>query len=321
MRAWIKQQRICVTGGGGVLGQRLVRELLKCGTKEVVVLDQQRRRSGKALSLSVQYVVGSILKKYDLESAIRGCKTVFHLAALTHAGRSDNAPARYWETNCSGTVKVLEACRKLGVQRIVYTSTGHVYGIPIQLPVNEDHTTRPISNYAASKLAGEAAIQAYVASYGLSGIIARLSNLYGIGFGANTVVGLVLEQAVKGGPLMARNMEAVRDFTYLDDAVEALLRLAAMEMLPTECRTINVSNGHGVSVENIVRTIQEVVKRQLKVLHRVNIIPNHTPEKIPSFILDNRLLHKLTGWVPSISLESGLTRALRESRAKKSLCV
>lgn len=313
---WIQQHRICVTGGGGALGQRLVGELLKRDAKEVVVFDQQTNTSQIKNSLYVQYLAGSILNPSDLESALRGCTLVFHLAALTHVGSSDITPTRYWEVNCLGTVHVLEACRKLGIQRIVYTSTGHVYGVPLQLPVNEDHPTRPISNYAASKLAGEAAIQGYAASYKLNGIIARLSNLYGYGLGADTVIGLALEQAAKGNSLKVRNLEAVRDFTYLDDAAEALIRIAAMEPSPNNCQILNVSTGFGTSVAQIVSTIQVVAERQgLGRLH-VNTMPCPVAEKIPSFVLDNRLLQKMVGWVPSIDLERGLAMALREYSSK-----
>jgi UDP-glucose 4-epimerase len=312
MLDWIQRQKICVTGGGGALGQRLVAALHKQDAKEVIVFGPQIDITPTENCLNIKYIAGSILNPNDLESAFSGCTLVFHLAALTHAGSSDITPTSYWDINCLGTLRVLEACRKFSIPRVVYTSTGHVYGIPNSLPVTEDHPTRPISNYAASKLAGEEVIQGYAASYGLSGIIARLSNLYGYGLGEDTVIGLALNHAAKGTSLKVRNLEAVRDFTYLDDAAEALIRIAAIETNPNESCILNVSNGVGVSVAQIVSTITKVAESQgLKRLH-VNSMHDSAAEKIPSFFLNNTLLQKMTGWVPSIALESGLALTLQE---------
>lgn len=312
MNGSIQQQKICVTGGQGALGRRLVKELLDRGAKEVVVFDQRMNACQVNTGLPIRYVAGDILKPGDLESALRDCTIVFHLAALTHVGNSAIKPMKYWEVNCLGTAQVLEMCRMLDIKRVVYASTGHVYGAPFQCPISEDHPTNPRSIYAASKLAGEAVLQGYAADYELCGVIARLSNLYGGGLGPATVIGLALEQTATGRPLEVRNMESIRDFTYIDDAAEALVRLATVETAPAECRIVNVTNGLGVSVAKMIEALITVAKSLGMERLEVKSATSPDSEKVPTLILDNHRIKDLLGWTPSISLERGLTMALKE---------
>ncbi len=95
--------------------------------------------------LNVEQVTGNILNPEELEDAMAGCSVVFHLAALVNVADSALDPDAYFKANALGTVRVLEACRRMGVRQVVYTSTGHVYGVPLKLPVSEDHPTLPLS--------------------------------------------------------------------------------------------------------------------------------------------------------------------------------
>ena len=316
---WLQQQSICVTGGRGALGRRLVQQLVVGGAHRVVALDRQRALlcNDATESRSVEHIVGSILNPADLDRALRGCTLVFHLAALVHVGRSESEPFRYFEVNALGTAHVLEACRRLGIQRVIYTSTSHVYGIPHQLPIGEDHPIAPLSVYAASKLAGEAAMQGYGASCALSCDIARLANVYGVSFSTETVIGRALEQAANREPIRLRNLAAVRDFIHADDVIEALVRLAAAGDKNTGGRVVNVSTGRGVSVLEVAETLSKIAAEQG--LGRPEVIQagSDQDELVPRLILDNRRLSKLTGWAPQISLEHGLRLALQEFRRQR----
>ena len=211
----------------------------------------------------------------------------------------------------------MEACRRLGIQRLIYTSTSHVYGIPRQLPIGEDHPTAPLSVYAASKLAGEVAVQGYAASCALSCDIARLANVYGASFSTETVIGCALEQAATGGPISLRNLAAVRDFIHADDIIEALVRLAAAGDEGTGCRVVNVSTGQGVSVLEMAETLSKIATEEG--LGRPDVVQggNRQDELVPRLILNNRRLLELTGWVPQISLEQGLRLALHEFQRER----
>lgn len=315
---WLRQQSICVTGGRGLLGKRLVQRIVAGGGHRVVAFDRQSAilRDDTRQSQSVEHVVGSILDLSNLDRTLLGCTVVFHLAALVHVGRSESDPLRCFEVNALGTAHVLEACQRLGIQRVIYASTSHVYGIPRQLPIDEEHPTAPLSVYAASKLAGEVALQGYAANYALSCDIVRLANVYGASFSPETVIGRALGQVVTGGSISLRNLATVRDFVHVDDVVEALVRLAATGDKGTGCRVVNVSTGQGVSVLEIAETLSNIAAEQG--LGRPEVIQTGSgwDELVPRLILDNRRLSKLIGWTPQISLEHGLRLALQEFRCQ-----
>ncbi len=299
---------VAVTGGGGVLGRRLVRRLLHSGVRRVVVNDRQASAGWPA---AVECVAGDILDPQALLAGLADCQVVFHLAALTNVGQSRQEPERYWRVNSLGTACVLDACRKLGVPHVVYTSTSHVYGVPVRSPVDEEHITRPLSIYAASKLAGEVALQGYTAEFGLGSTIARLSNLYGGGLGPETVIGRAVRQAAAGGPIQLYSLTPVRDFVYVDDAVEALWRLAALGPA-ADCRIVNVGSGRGYTIGAMADTLVRVAQHAGGESIAIETPLQEPPVGIPELILDQRRLRHLTGWTPVISLEDGLTLALRE---------
>ena len=308
-----QEESVCVTGGRGSLGSHLVAALESSGAARIVAFDAQppalrrvRDEGGR-----VEHIVGSILSLDELERAISGCSVVFHLAALVHVGRSALDSVRYFDVNALGTANVLEACRRSGVQRVVYTSTTHVYGKPSQVPVAESHPTSPMSVYAASKLAGEAAMQGYSAGYGLTSYVARVSNLYGTSLNPETVVGRALEQCAAGGPITLRDVTPVRDFIHADDVVGALACLAASR--PGDgCHTVNVSTGRGVSILQMAETLARVADEE-GLGHPDVVQSGEDPvDPVPELVVDNRRLTELTGWTPVVSLEEGLRRALKK---------
>ena len=319
MNPWWVLQHVCVTGGRGALGKRLVRRLAACGVSRIVTLDTQPTLSGGGTidSACVEHLTGSILDPTELDRALTDCTVVFHLGALIHVGHSRTDPIRYFEVNGLGTAHLLESCRRLGISRVIYTSTSHVYGTPLHLPVTEDHPTRPISVYAASKLTGEVALQAYAANYNISCDIVRLANLYGASFGNDTVVGCALQQVASGGCIALRDLVPVRDFVHADDVVEALVRLAASGEGRPRCRVVNVSTGQGMSIREMAQALGKVAAEQGLGWPDITQIGNSGNDPVPSLVLDNSRLRKLTHWSPQMSLEQGLRLALQELQTQK----
>lgn len=316
---WLQRQKVCVTGGQGALGRRLVKRLSMGSPQKIVVLDKQSYSPFRKVSRAapVEYVMGDILRSEDVEHALKDCTVLFHLAALVHVGDSEKQPVEYFKVNALGTINVLEACRRLGVQKVFYTSTGHVYGVPHQLPVTEEHPTFPISVYAASKLAGEIAIQGYAASYGISCSIARLSNLYGASLNGETAVGSALIQVFAGKRVCLRNLAAIRDFIHVDDVVEALLRLAAIGDGWKGCRIVNISTGKEISIGEMAQTLAKVAAEQGLGWPEIVQTSSEQNEPVPKLILDNGRLRDLTHWTPQIDLEQGLRLAMEELQQQK----
>lgn len=308
MTPFLPHRRIAITGGCGALGTCLARLLVSSGCR-VVVFD---RVPPAFPAEGLRYEPGDILNDGHLERALGGCEVVFHLAALTDSQGSLTAPMRYVEVNVLGAARVLEACRRLGVARVVYTSTGHVYGLPLRLPVDERHPTQPRSIYAASKLAGEVVARGYGHSFGSAVVIARLSNLYGGALGANTVLGRAIQCVVSQSPLQLRSMEEVRDFLYIEDAAEALVRLAAAQGAAAGVHIVNVSTGSGIAIAGAVRELIYAAE-DCGLPPPSVMLPSGQPDLVlPVFVLDNHRLRELTGWAPSTSLRRGLTDTLRK---------
>ncbi len=319
VNSWLKDQVVCVTGGRGALGRRLVRRLADAGVSRVVTLDTLPANSldQDTRGEAVEHIKGGILDQTSLNQALAGCTLVFHLAALVHAGRSQQDPLSYFQVNALGTGHVMEACRCLGIPRLIYTSTSHVYGITRRLPVDEDHPTTPLSVYAASKLAGENAVQGFAAGCPMSCEIARLSNLYGASFSPETVIGRALEQASSGGPIALHNLRVVRDFIHADDVVEGLVRLAAAESRDPRCRVVNVSTGKGSSVRQVAETLARIAGEEGLGSLKVVQTNKEYKELIPELVLDNGRLSEITGWSPQIDLEPGLRLAFKERQSQK----
>ena len=202
------------------------------------------------------------------------------------------------EINVQGTGNVMDACRRLGVRKVVYASTAQVYGIPRWLPISEDHPAAPRSVYGTSKLAGE--------RMAAGAVIARLSNLYGGSVGPRTVLGRAIDCVRSGRPIQLRSMEEVRDFLYIEDAAEALVRLADVG----EGVTVNVSTGTGVRIADAVRELVCAAQQQGR--QRAEVLPpaGEPDREVPEFVLDNHRLRELTGWAPATPMRQAFLKTL-----------
>ena len=304
------EQAVCVTGARGRLGTRIVPALVERGAK-VVAFD---RTPGASPGKDVRARAGDLLRPGDLDRALRGCTLVFHLAAKASADGSFAEPESYLDTNATGTFALLAACQRNQVKRVVFASTGLVYGRPQALPVDESHAAQPLSPYAASKLAAEAGLAAYAQALGFSVDSARFSNLYGAEDRADTVVGSALGCALRGEPIGLRDLRPVRDFLHVDDAVEALLRLAQAGQEPG-LRVYNVSTGQGESVGRMAQLLAEAVTAEGG--PELEVRQEGDPGESSSYdlVLDCSALAARTGWRPGIALGEGLRRVYRGRRA------
>ncbi len=141
---WARTQTIGITGGSGMMGQVLVRQLVDLGVRSIRILDTkgEGKRAGRIQHPSVNYVSGSILEETDLQHALRNCSTVLHFAGIKHVRRAQREPVTTIQVNSMGTGLVADACRRLGVEKLVYASSGLVYGVPFIR--HSARTTRPI---------------------------------------------------------------------------------------------------------------------------------------------------------------------------------
>lgn len=307
--------RALVAGAGGFLGTRLVARLGQAGGRVVATgLHLQPHEASGENGSRVSYVPLDILQRKRLERVLGDFATeqggpiqVFHMAGLAHVRQCQEDPVRAYELNVTGTLNVLEACRRTGVTRLVFPSTAQVYGRPTQLPVEETAATVPISVYGATKLAAEILVQGYAAAFGFSCTIARIANVYGYGASSDSVPMVLLRQALEGETLRVKSLMPVRDFIYRDDVVEGLILLGQLTD-PPGCRVYNLATGRGSSI----RDLAQAVCRIAGLRGNLTALEGNNPESIPELVLSNEALFVRTSWRPIWSLEEGLRATLKE---------
>ena len=256
-------RKVLVTGGGGFIGSNLVRGLLERGDT-VRVLDNFATGNRDNLDgVDVEVIEGELRSYERVHNAVRGAEVVFHLGALGSVPRSVQDPLTTSAVNVEGTLNVLLAARDEGVGRVVYASSSSVYGSAATLPAQEASPVDPISPYGVAKLAAERYCVSFSRVYeSFETVVLRYFNVFGPRQSPHSqyaaVVPLFLTAIAAGEPLtIFGDGEQSRDFTYVQNVVEANLRAA--EASGANGRIFNVAAGSPRSVNTLVETISELL--------------------------------------------------------------
>jgi nucleoside-diphosphate-sugar epimerase len=178
----------------------------------------------------------------------RGASSVIHLAGPPSVAKSFAAPADYVRAHALGTATILQACRMTGIARLIYVSSAEIYGRPHSNPVAEDHPRQPRSPYAAAKVCAEDLIAACVLEYGISAIVLRPFSIIGPPVAPHSVLGSIIRQAVSGPDVALFAPQVVRDYLFVDDLADAILRCLAIDLKPGSVSAYNMGSGVGTSV-------------------------------------------------------------------------
>jgi len=300
-----------VTGGAGFIGSHLVEALVERGER-VRVLDDfstGRRENLAAVADRIKVLAGDVADPETVEQAVAGCDYVLHLAAIPLVQASLDDPWRTHRVNVDGTLNVLEVARRVGVRRIVFASTTALYGDHTALPLREELPPRPLSPYAASKVAGEAYCSAFRASYGLPTVALRLFNVYGPRqdptnpySGVISIFAARMTQAQR--PVIYGDGKQTRDFVYVADVVRAML--LACEQGEAIGGVFNVAGGRQTSIFQLTTELNQVLGTSLT--------PTFAPARTGEVRFsqgDARRAREVLGWEPGISLREGLSRLVR----------
>lgn len=296
-----------ITGVAGFLGSALAQKLIDDG-QEVLGLDDLSTGKEGAIPSGVQFELGDMLDRPKLWTLLQGVECVYHLAAKVAVQESILYPREYNSTNVGGTVSVMEAMRDVGVKRVVFTSSGAVYGAQIAQPLHEDMVTAPDSPYGVSKLSAEYYVKTIGKLWGIETVTLRIFNAYGPGQHLPAdhppVIPYFLKQAVKGGSLIIHNSGTqTRDFVYLDDVVEALTIAGAASGV--DGATINVGSGSEVSILDLAAEITELTGA------RTQAIYNHKAKGgVNRMRADITRAKKLLRYKPKYKLREGLKQTL-----------
>ena len=303
---------VLVTGGAGFVGSALVKRLLREKARVTVLDDLFTGRRENLPADGFEFVHGSVCDPGVVERLVARSETVFHCAARNIVVSTKN-PREDYETNIGGTLNVLLAARARGKVRVVYTSSTSVYGNPRYLPINEDDRLSLLTPYSVSKLAGENYSMAFFESYGLPTTAVRYSNIFGPGQDpANPYCGVVakfVESLFAGEPpAIHGDGNQTRDFTFIDDAVEATV-LAA-----TSDRAVGEVFNVGTGVETRVNEVAEILIR----LTGASLRPVHTDRRdvdnIRRRVVNIEKTRRTLRWVPEVTLEEGLRRTVEWQR-------
>jgi UDP-glucose 4-epimerase len=303
-----------VTGGAGFIGSHLVDALLERGAT-VRVLDNfsTGRRENIAHNLDrIELIEGDVRDASVCARAVADVDVVFHQAALPSVARSVEAPVPTDEVNTGGTVRLLDAARRAGVQRFVFAASSSAYGETEVLPKVETMTPQPLSPYAVSKVAAEHYVQVFARLYGMKTCALRYFNVFGPRQDPNSdyaaVVPKFCSALLRGqSPTIFGDGEQTRDFTFIENVVEANLLAATRHV---SGQVVNIACGERISLLELVAILNE--------LNGSNLPPRHGPARpgdIRHSLADIRAARALLGFEPKISVREGLARTLAYYRS------
>jgi UDP-glucose 4-epimerase len=302
--------KVLVTGGAGFIGSHIVRRLLDL-EHEVVVLDNfstGRRSNLDAVASDIELIEGDVAELEQVEQAVAGCDAVYHEAALPSVPRSIADPLASHAANATGTLNVLVAARDAGARRVIIASSSSVYGSMPELPKRESMPTLPMSPYAVSKLAAESYCRTWFDLYGTETVALRYFNVFGPRQDPLSAYAAVVPRfiaAYKAGepPVIFGDGEQSRDFTYIDNVVDA--NLAALTSADAPGRVYNIACNDRITLNQLATELGEIMGAAVKPVHAA---PRPGEVRHSQAAIDQAQAD--LGYEPRISLREGLKRTV-----------
>jgi UDP-glucose 4-epimerase len=251
-------QRVLVTGGCGFIGANLVKFLQERTDWTLRVVDDLRTGNRDNVADPTEVMIGDVADPGTLERALKGMDSVIHLASQTGVLPSVIDPRRDFQGNALPTFQVLEGCRKIGIERVVFASSGASVG-DVEPPIHERVVPRPVSPYGAGKLAGEAFCQGYAGAFGMQTVVLRFSNVYGpFSLRKNNAIPNFIKRSLIGRALdIYGDGGQTRDFIYVDDLCAGIRRSLTVDDIGGEI--FQLATGVETSVLELAKLVQEVV--------------------------------------------------------------
>lgn len=296
-----------ITGAAGFLGSALANQLAREG-QQVRGLDDLSTGDPGFLYEDVHFTRGDVNDRPKLWTLLQDVDCVYHLAARVSVPESILYPREYNAVNVGGTVSLMEAMRDVGVRRVVFISSGAVYGDQGQQPLKESATPNPGSPYAVSKLASEFYVRTIGRLWGIETVILRVFNAYGPGQNLPPahppVVPNFLRQAVRGGTIVIHgDGSQTRDYVFVDDAVRAMMAASTAPNL--DGQIINVGSGSETSTRALARLVKEITRSQAERVYSPRAEPG-----VSRMCADLTLAGEKLGYAPRITLSEGLRLTL-----------
>ena len=324
--AWAKR-RVLVTGGMGFIGSTLAIRLAELGA-DVTVLDSLTPEyGGNPANLAgyegrIRVNISDVRDVHSLKYLVQGQQVLFNLAGQTSHLDSMQDPFTDLEINCRAQLSILETCRTHNPElRLVFASTRQLYGRPDYLPVDEKHPLRPVDVNGINKLSGEFYHLLYQQVYGIPTTVLRLTNTFGprmrIRDARQTFVGIWIRRILEGQPFEVWGGAQLRDFTYVDDCVDAMLLAATRPQAVGRC--YNLGGMTPVSLATLAERLVLVngggqfVRREFPA--------DRKKIDIGDFYSDDRMIRDELGWIPVTDLDLALSRTLEYYKTRLDLYI
>jgi UDP-glucose 4-epimerase len=302
-------QRFLILGGAGFIGSHLCDALLSAG-HTVRLFDRLGIPPYRVFTEQerIEWIQGDFNSAAEIEKALVGCQVVFHLVSTTLPKSSNDDPIYDVESNVIGTLRLLDAARHAGVEKIVFVSSGGtVYGVPQVVPISEIHPTDPVSSYGIGKLIIEKYLRLYEVLHGLNYCVLRVANPFGGRQRANAAQGAVavfMNRAIHNQPIeIWGDGSIVRDYIYIADVVDALVKAAFYR---GKERLFNIGSGQGKSLNDILAAIEVLLDRSVARTYLAGRVFD-----VLTNVLDIAHAQKHLAWSPQVSFEGGLERTFR----------
>jgi UDP-glucose 4-epimerase len=299
-------QHVLVTGGCGFIGANLVRFLRERTPWRVRVIDNlQTGDPGHVPQKLAEVVVGNVADGAALEPALEGIDAVIHLASTTGVVPSVEDPVWDFEGNPLPTFRLLDACRRRGIDRVVFASSGATLG-EAPPPVNEEVLPRPLSPYGAGKLVGEGYCQAFAASYGMQTAALRFSNVYGpfsLRKKGNAVPNFIRRCLSNEPMVIYGDGTQTRDFIYVDDLCDCIHRATTTDGLAGDVFQV------AMGVETAIAELAELVQKVTGAESEIRFEPKRAGEIHRSWA-DISKARRVLGFNPQVDLEQGITQSV-----------
>lgn len=309
-------KKVLITGGLGFIGSNLARRLLKLGANVLLVDSLIPEYGGNLFNINgiedrVEVNISDVRDQYSMRYLVQGQDFLFNLAGQTSHLDSMHDPYTDLEINCRSQLSILEACRNYNSDiKVVFASTRQLYGKPDYLPVDENHLLRPVDVNGINKMAGEWYHILYNNVYGIRASALRLTNTYGsrmrVKDARQTFLGIWVRLVVEEKPFEVWGGEQLRDFTYVEDAVDAMLMAAVQP--EAEGQIFNLGGDRIISLRE---TAELLIKINQGGEFKIREFP---PERkridIGDYYTDYSKIKSSLGWNPKTSLEEGLTQTL-----------
>ncbi len=304
-----------ITGADGFIGSHLTEQLVKEGAKVKAFVYYNAFNSWgwldtlpRSLLKEIEIFAGDVRDTSYVELASKDSDVIFHLAALIGIPFSYHCPDSYLETNVKGTLNVLQAARKLRIEKLLVTSTSEVYGTARYAPIDENHPFQAQSPYSATKIAADRLAESFHRSFGVPVVIVRPFNTYGPRQSARAIIPTIIVQLLSG-PIAIKlgSLTPIRDFTYVKDTVNGFVELAKSDK--SIGQEVNIAAGQEISIGHLAKElIGQISPKTTIVCDKARVRPRES--EVERLLGSNDKIRSLTNWKPQYDLSRGLSETI-----------